>query len=90
MKKLIIVAAIALSACAGTNFSWDKARQLQPGMTTQEVEAMMGSPNNIKTTPDGMVWVWVWVNLYSQTKTLAVTFQDNKLTKVPQIPDGYK
>lgn len=92
MNRRMMLCALpaALAACAGTNFSWDKARQLEVGMKPADVEAIMGPPNNVKSTPEGMIWVWVWVNLTSETRTLSVVFKNGVLAKVPEIPDSYR
>lgn len=89
-RLLTVTLCVALAACAGPDFSWEQARQLKTGMTPAQVEAIMGPPNNVRSTPTGMTWVWVWVNLYAGTRTLAVVFENGVLTKVPDLPAGYK
>ncbi|OVE46688.1 outer membrane protein assembly factor BamE domain-containing protein [Chromobacterium violaceum] len=92
MRKLAVTTiALSLAACAGTSFKWDSARQIKPGMTTQEVTALMGTPNNVSSISGAIRYVWTDVNLLSgTTKTLAVDFVDGKVQKAPPIPDEFK
>jgi hypothetical protein len=91
MKKLTITLfCLLLMACAGTAFKWDDARRLQVGMTTSEVESLIGKPNQISVSGDVVRYVWVWVNLYTGTRTLRVDFKDDKVIAVPPIPTTFK
>ena len=92
MRKLAVtIIALTLAACAGTPFKWDSARQIKPGMTTQEVTALMGAPNNVSSAGGTVRYVWADVNLFTgNTKTLAVDFVDGRVQKLPPIPDEFK
>jgi len=92
MRKLAVtIIALTLAACAGTSFKWDSARQIKSGMTTQEVTALMGAPNNVSAVGSTVRYVWVDVNLLNgSTKTLAVDFVDGRVQKAPPIPDEFK
>ena len=43
-----LLSAALCAACAGSGFQWDKARQIQPGMTEDQVTALMGPANNVQ------------------------------------------
>ena len=90
MKRLIMVLAVALTACAGTPFKWDSARKIQPGMTTTEVSEIMGPPHTVSSSGDNLRYVWVYVNSFTGTRTLAVDFKDGKVLKAPPIPDSFQ
>lgn len=94
MKKLLVIAAslcvAALVGCAGTQFTWDQARQLRNGMTEQEATAVMGAPTTVRAQGDRQTWVWVWVNSFTGTQTVSAVFQNGTLVEAPKIPDSFK
>lgn len=91
LRYAAVAALIWLAGCAGTDFEWDAARKLKVGMTSSEVEKLIGPPNSVKSTPNGMLWVWVHVNTFAGTsRTLSVPFKDGKVAEVPQIPESFK
>lgn len=81
---------LLLSACAGTRFTWDQARQIRVGMTEKEVTELMGDANNVVAQGSRQKWVWVWVNLYSSTRTVTTIFENGKVVEVPTIPESWK
>lgn len=90
MKRSIVALCLILSACAGTPFKWDQARQIKEGMTTNEVTAIMGSPTSVTSRSDSLIYVWVHVNgLTAATRSMSVVFKDGKVREAPQIPDTY-
>ena len=84
MRKTVIpiAAALALAGCAsaGTNYDPVKAASVQPGMSRDEVVAMLGAPNAVSTMPDGrqvMVWTHADVNGFtgkSQSRSVSYIF----------------
>lgn len=92
MKRFISMHMLcaALTGCAGTPFSWDKARQVKLGMTTQQVIDIMGQPTSA-TWRDNNTQVFVWIdsNAFTGVKSFSVFFTDRKASSVPPIPDGY-
>jgi hypothetical protein len=92
MRKIIWMLALVLAAgCAGTAFKWDDARKITEGMTTAEVERLVGPPNTIKSADGLLIYVWVYVNgLNGTTRTLRVDFKDGKVVAAPPIPDSFK
>ena len=92
MKTIIaaLIAAYFLAACAGTPFKWDDARKIRAGMSTQEVTAIVGTPNAVKAQGEILRYVWVYVSSFEGTRTLVVDFKDGKAIKAPPIPDEFK
>lgn len=92
MRKLLYAFAITLvlAACAGTPFKWDDARKIKEGMSTQEVSALVGTPNSVRAQGDVLRYVWVYVSSFEGTRTLVVDFKDGKAIKAPPIPDEFK
>lgn len=79
----------ALTACAGTPVDWNAARNLQVGMTTQEVEAQLGSPYMVTSMPDGsLVYIWSYANVMTgRSGALRLPFKEGKLVTAPVIPN---
>ena len=92
MMKLVtaITTTALLTACAGTPFKWDDARKIRAGMSTQEVTAIVGTPNAVKAQGEILRYVWVYVSSFEGTRTLVVDFKDGKAIKAPPIPDEFK
>jgi len=93
MKRfaLMIVAALMISACAGTPFKWGEARKIKEGMSTQEVTAIIGAPYSVSAVDDVLRYVWVEVSMWDySTKTLRIDFKDGKVVKSPPIPAEFQ
>ena len=92
MKNLlcIIAAAALLCGCAGTNFKFDQARQVEIGMTTADVERIMGKPYMVTTRGAQDIWVYSYCSAMFATKTVSFVFADGKVVEVPRIPDSFK
>lgn len=91
MNRLILamLAAMLISACAGTPFEWDAARKIKSGMAINEVTSLVGTPNNVRAQGDTVRYVWVYVDSFHGSRTLAVEFKDGKVIKAPPIPDSF-
>lgn len=79
-----------MSACAGTNFDWDSAREIKAGMTEEQVSTLMGPPYLVKSTPDGLTWVWSYANSFSGVRTVSVVFKDGLVVAAPEIPASFR
>lgn len=92
IKRFVLsaIAALALTGCAGTPFSWDSARQIQPGMSIEEVTNLVGPPLSVTAAAGRMTYVWSYAQAYSGSRTLAVVFVDGKVTEAPPIPPSFK
>lgn len=94
MRRLALLAITVCTAisvgCAGTQFTWDQARQLKQGMTEQEATAVMGNPHTVRATGDKQVWVWVWVNSFTGTQSVSAVFENGTLVEAPKIPATFK
>lgn len=82
--------AFTLAACAGTNFTWDTARQIKAGMTEQEVTSIMGPPYLVKSESGKLTWVWSYADAFNGTKVVSVVFSDGKVAEAPAIPQSFR
>lgn len=85
---------LALSGCAGTNFTFDQARQVKVGMTEEQVTGLMGRPYSVVTIGDTQRWIWSHANgMTGSARTVSFDLKDGKVSAVPAIPgslDGSK
>lgn len=77
MRFLIVVAALALSACMsmGTNYDPAVAQSLPIGMSEAEVVSRLGQPNNVTVLPDGtrnLMWLHSAGNALGQGRARSI------------------
>jgi outer membrane protein assembly factor BamE (lipoprotein component of BamABCDE complex) len=86
------VLAVALcAACTGSDFQWDKARQIQPGMSQDQVSALMGSPTGVRTRDEGAVWTWTYLNLRTgSARSVSALIRDGRVVDGPAVPEGFR
>jgi len=87
---IAILLAATLYGCAGTNFSFDKARQVQVGMTETEVQQLMGRPYSVVSRGDSQLWVWSHGNAFGGSRAISFEMKDGRVASVPQIPASFK
>jgi outer membrane protein assembly factor BamE (lipoprotein component of BamABCDE complex) len=95
MKKLttllgLACALVLFSACVGTTFNWDTARQVRVGMTKAEVQQVMGKPYLISTAGEDEVWTWAYGTGLGNGAAFKIILRDDKVTQVPKIPAELK
>lgn len=90
MRFLLVFTVLLLSACAGTNFSYDQARQIQVGMTEAEVISVMGSPYSVVSRGEEQMWIWSRANAFGQAKSVSFKMKDGLVSEVPTIPASFK
>jgi hypothetical protein len=89
-----VAAAISLAGCTstGTNFDPVVAESIRPGMTTAEVVALLGPPNEISKRAGRLTFVWrhARVNLFtgrvSQARSVAFVFDRGRITREAEQP----
>lgn len=86
----VVALTTMLTACAGTAFKWDAARQIKTGMSEQEVTALMGSPYLVTSQKNGVTWVWSYADAFAGAKSVSVVFRDGKVVEPPPIPSSFK
>lgn len=85
------VLALVLSGCAGTSFSYDDARQVQVGMTEEQVTQIMGPPYSVVSRADGQMWIWSHANgMTGASRVISFRLVDGKVVEVPTIPTSFK
>jgi hypothetical protein len=87
----VALGAALLTACAGTKFSFEQARQVKVGMSEAEVTERMGKPYMIKSQGDTQVWIWSHANgLTGGTQMISFEMKGGKVESVPVIPATFK
>jgi outer membrane protein assembly factor BamE (lipoprotein component of BamABCDE complex) len=87
---VVIAAAAALAGCAGTRFSFANARQVKVGMTTAEMQDLMGRPYSVTTRGDNEIWIWSQANGFTGSHSaVSFTVKDGVVIGVPRIPDNF-
>lgn len=82
----VFLLALALCACAGTQFEWSQARKVQVGTTEAELTALLGKPYMIKTRGDTQVWIWSYADGFvGRTGMVSFEMKDGKVTAVPNM-----
>ncbi|MDF9893477.1 UNVERIFIED_ORG: hypothetical protein OKW25_002624 [Pseudomonas vranovensis] len=93
MRKLVAVVALAavLGGCAGTNFTYDQARQVKVGMTENQVVELMGPPYSVVSRADGQMWIWSHANgMSGASRVVSFRMVDGKVVEVPTIPASFE
>lgn len=93
MKKTIAAMAIGLMlvGCAGSKFNFADARRVNAGMTTAEVQAIMGKPYMVSSRNGKEIWIWSHANgLTGAHQSISFVFTGGVLESVPKIPDSFK
>jgi hypothetical protein len=81
-----LVLGIALAGCAGTQFEWSQAKQVQVGTTETELVALLGKPYMVKTQGDSQTWIWSYANgLSGQHGVVSFGMKDGRLALVPNM-----
>lgn len=82
---------IALAGCAGTDFSYSQARQVQLGMTESQVTQIMGRPYSVISRTDGQMWVWSQANGFTgSSRAVSFKMQDGRVVELPSIPNSFE
>lgn len=84
-----ILLAAALYGCAGTNFSFDKARQVEVGMTEAQVQQLLGRPYSVVSRGSSQMWVWSHANAFGGARSISFEMQDGRVASVPEIPSSF-
>ena len=92
MKKLFFSLLIALTfiGCAGTNFTWEQARQVKVGMSEKELFELMGKPYMVRTLSDQTIYTWSYSDGFTGAKAISIPVKNNQVVSVPNIPDSFQ
>jgi hypothetical protein len=85
MKRItVLLVAAVLSACAGgRDFSVENAAKISPGMTQDDVKAVMGEPLSVTNYGNKTIWTWARVSGFGGSKSATVTFVNGKVEDSP-------
>jgi hypothetical protein len=91
MRALITASLfVLLAGCAGTNFSFDNAARVKPGMTEAQVTQLMGRPYSVVSRGDSQMWIWSHANGFSgSSKTISFEMSEGRVVSVPVIPSSF-
>lgn len=85
------LAMYALCACAGTRFSYDRVRQVQVGMTEEDLTRLLGRPYMVTSKGDTQIWIWSYANgLTGSSKSVSFSVKEGKVSEVPAVPKSFK
>lgn len=89
--RLAFVLAALCAGCAGTDFEWDKARQVRPGMNEDEVRALLGPPATVRKQPWGATWTWAYVDPGpGKARAVSVGFSgDGRVVYGAGVPESF-
>jgi hypothetical protein len=81
MKRIavVLVAAMLAGCAAGKDFSMENVDKLKPGMTTEEVKAIMGPPYGVTVMGERSIWTWTRYGTFEGMKSATVTFVNGKM-----------
>lgn len=85
----IIVAATLLTGCAGTYFTFDKAREIKVGMTGADIQQIMGRPYMVTTSAGKEIWVYTYATGFGSVRSVSYILRDGKVVEVPEIPGSF-
>lgn len=86
----LLAAAAVCAGCAGSDFEWNKASQVQPGMSEQQVTALMGPPTDVRTQTYGVAWSWAYDNpSKGSARATSVVFRDGLVVSSPGVPQSF-
>lgn len=86
-----VLLAVACVACVGSDFQWDTARQIRPGMTEDQVSTLMGPPSHVRTHTYGVTWTWAYVNpREGDARAVSVGFRDGQVVYGAGVPTSFK
>jgi len=86
----LLFTALLFAGCVGTPFKWSDARRIEVGMTTQQVESILGKPLTMASKEDREVWAWNYGTGLGNGGYFAVEIKDGKVVEVPKIPEKLK
>lgn len=91
MKLILALAAcLTLTACAyGTKFTYDDARQVQAGMTEQQVTELLGRPSAVMSQGGKQVWMWSYIRSFGSSQVTTVVMENGVVKDVPFIPASF-
>ena len=90
-KILIIAMSLAVVGCAGSRFSFERARQVEVGMNEEQLTKLMGKPYSVVSSGDTQTWIWSYANaLTGGSKSVSFIMKDGKVESLPTIPKGFK
>lgn len=79
VRVLCVWLALMLCACAGTNFDWEDAERIKPGMTEAEVVSILGSPYSRAQEGRVTVLTWSYADAFGGGRAVSFRLVDGKV-----------
>ena len=79
VRALCVGLALMLCACAGTNFDWEDAERIKPGMTEAEVVSILGSPYSRAQEGRVTVLTWSYADAFGGGRAVSFRLVDGKV-----------
>jgi outer membrane protein assembly factor BamE (lipoprotein component of BamABCDE complex) len=83
MKTTLLLAAIALTGCAGTNWSTEDLNRVKVGMPKEQVEQIMGSPYMQIHSGVTDKWIWSYAEAFGGAKACSIVFDHDTVSQTP-------
>lgn len=90
MRKFLPLVALVFAGCVGTHFNFDEVRQVQPGMTEQQVQQIMGKPNVVTAQGNRIRWVYAYGTAVGTGASASFVFENGRVVEVPVVPASFR
>lgn len=90
MKSLLLSVTLLTSGCVGTHFTFSEVRQVQPGMTEQQVQQIMGKPNVVTAQGNQVRWVYAYGTAIGSAASASFVFENGRVVQVPNVPSSFR
>jgi len=84
-----LAAVLLLCGCAGTYFTFDKAREVKAGMTEDELQKIMGRPYMVSSVGSREIWVYTFATGFGSARSVSYVLTDGKVIETPKIPASF-
>lgn len=78
-RTLCVALAVALCACAGTNFDWRDTERIKPGMTEGDVVEILGPPYSRAQQGSATVLIWSYATGFGGGKAVSYRLVDGRV-----------
>lgn len=89
-RMALLLGALLVAGCAGTHFTFDRAREVRVGMSEAEVRSIMGRPTVISSSGGQIKWIYSFGSALGNARAVSYVFQDGQVIDVPEIPASFK
>jgi outer membrane protein assembly factor BamE (lipoprotein component of BamABCDE complex) len=86
----LLAAALFITGCAGSQFQWHEAARVRVGMTTAQVQQIMGRPYSVVTQGETERWIWSYADVMftGSVRSFSIQVKNGRVIEVPRIPSN--